>query len=113
MKSMSMKRETGYSSHLQHNCIDAYEAPKGDWHNCPNCGLQPRVWQFDNGRQTACGCWKSKFDQHSVKAESICSVHKRTNGNQMNEYDSDALRNNWNHWCETGDHLFIVGNGLW
>jgi len=112
MKIRNIKHETGYKSHSSHNCIDVFKKPEGGkWINCPNCGLEPLVWEFDNGRKTACGCWRSKYFQHSVLAESILSVHKRTNGKQMNEYDSDALRKNWNHWCKTGEHLFIAGNG--
>lgn len=98
--------KTGYKAHSWYYCIDAYKDPEGEWDNCPCCGLKPKVWCFDNGRSTACGCWECKYDHFSVNAESIMSVHKRTDGKKMTEYDSDALRTNWNHWCKTGEVLF-------
>lgn len=103
-----------YPVNLTYHHIDAYVSPEqdltipeGEWEPCPNCKLTPKVWRFDNGRRTACGCWESMYDHHSIHAESIMSVHKRTGGVQMNLYDSDELRLNWNHWCNTGEHLFI------
>ena len=97
-----------YPSHSWHHCIDAYEDPEHpeQWDCCPNCKLKPKIWTFDNGRSTACGCWEDKYHHFSVRAESIMSVHKRTDGKKMTEYDSDELRKNWNHWCKTGDILF-------
>lgn len=101
-----MKIENGYPAHAYIDCIDAYVEPEGEWSPCPRCGLTPKVWLFDNGRSTACGCWKSTYDHFSIHAESIMSAHKRTSGKGMNEYDSDALRKNWNHWCATGEIVF-------
>lgn len=98
--------DTGYEAHGWHYCIDAYEDPEGEWADCPCCGLKPKTWVFDNGRSTACGCWESKYYHFSINAESIMSVHKRTDGKKMTEYDSDELRKNWNHWCKTGEVLF-------
>jgi hypothetical protein len=97
-----------YQPHSWHYCIDAYEDIKHpeQWACCPNCGLKPKVWCFNNGRSTACGCWESKYDHFSVHAESIMSVHKRTDGKKMTDYDIDELRKNWNHWCNTGEILF-------
>jgi hypothetical protein len=74
---------------------------EGDWSNCPCCGLRPKAWVFDNRRQTMCGCWNSRYDYFSVMAESIMSVHVRTGGKLMTEYDLDALRKNWNEYCAT------------
>jgi hypothetical protein len=68
------------------------------------CEKTPKIWEFDNGRYTACGCWESKYDHWFVAAESIVSVLKRE-GNALN-YDSDALRKNWNHYNLTGEILF-------
>lgn len=96
----------GYTAHSWYYCIDDYVAPDGEWKNCPCCGLRPKVWTYDNGRSTACGCWESRYDHFSVYAESIMSVHKRTGGTNMTEYCSDDLRKNWNHWCDTGEILF-------
>ena len=95
-----------YQSHSTTNCIDAYKEPQGEWHKCPNCGLKPLVLEFDNGRSTVCGCWESKYECFSIHAESIMSVRKRTKGKGMDQYSSDELRKNWNHYCETGEVLF-------
>ena len=78
--------------------------PEGEWISCPFCGLRPRVWVFDNGRKTACGCWNDRYQGFSISAESVMSVYRRTGCTQ--EYDVDALRTNWNHWCSTGEILF-------
>nr|DAK09690.1 MAG TPA: TFIIB-TERMINAL DOMAIN, TFIIB, TRANSCRIPTION INITIATION [Caudoviricetes sp.] len=42
----------------EYKCVDAYEEPENpmEWLPCPRCGLRPLVWEFDNGRSTACGC---------------------------------------------------------
>jgi hypothetical protein len=95
-----------YEIHKYYECINDYVLPDGDWEKCPKCELKPKVWIFDNGRSTACGCWNTRYDHFSVFAESIMSVHKRTNGKNMTEHDLDGLRKNWNHWCKTGDILF-------
>lgn len=97
---------TGYEPHSWHFCINDYKKPDGDWEKCPACELKPLVWVFDNGRSTACGCWKNRCDHFSIHAESIMSVHKRTGGKKMTECNSDELRKNWNHWCKTGKVLF-------
>lgn len=93
-----------YQPHSYYNCIEDYKDPDGDWSSCPNCGLKPKVWLFDNGRSTACGCWESRYDHFAIHAESIMSVVKRTG--MSVEHDSDGLRKNWNHWCSTGEVLF-------
>lgn len=102
----NVKHITGYPVMAAHNCIDAYKDPENlqDWLNCPCCKLKPKVWLFDNGRSTACGCWKSKYDYFSINAESIGSVLHRTGS--LVEYDPNGLQKNWNHWCETGEVLF-------
>lgn len=94
---------------MSYLCIDAYEFPdkEYDWTPCPNCGLRPKIWKFDNGRSTACGCGESKYNHHSIHAECIMSVIKRSdNGKSCTEYNSDELRENWNHWCLTGEIIF-------
>lgn len=109
-----LNNSTTYSRYI---CIDAYKTPENpeDYHLCPNCGLTPKVWIFDNGRSTACGCGESQYNHFSVRAESIMSCLKRNNGNLSN-YDRDALRKNWNHWVETGEILFNPNyeqEGIW
>lgn len=76
--------------------------------------LRPLVWEFDNGRATACGCGTDCYSHWSVQAESIMSVIKRSdNGKSAEAYDIDELKNNWNHWVRTGEILFTPGNGRW
>lgn len=100
----------------KYKCIDAYEEPENpmEWLPCPRCGLRPLVWEFDNGRATACGCGTDCHSHWSVQAESIMSVIKRSdNGKSAEAYDIDELKNNWNHWVRTGEILFTPGNGRW
>jgi len=100
-------------------CIDAYKNVKNaqEWELCPNCGLIPKVWEFDNGRSTACGCGDNPYRHFSIEAESIKSVMKHShNGQSVVDYDSDALRKNWNQWAKTGEFIWIkdyVGSGRW
>jgi len=99
-------------------CIDdTYKIPnsKDEWLPCPNCGEKPVVWEYDNGRFTACGCGESVYDHFSIRAESVMSVYTRCDGN-TSEYDCDGLRKNWNHWVKTGEKLFdpkYEKDGLW
>jgi hypothetical protein len=89
-------------------CTDAYSIPKNPmmWEKCTDCGLRPLIWEFDNGRATACGCGTSPYEHHSIHAESVRSVVERCGGSAM-EYDLDALRNNWNQWVKTGKGVMI------
>ena len=32
------------------------------WLVCPNCNLKPLVWEFNNGRSTACGCGENEYN---------------------------------------------------
>ena len=99
-------------------CTDSYEEPENpeDWLECPCCNLKPRVWCFDNGRSTACGCSEDWHDHFSVHAESIVSCHVRCNGS-LRDYDSDALRKNWNDYCMTMvnpcNHWDLREQGKW
>lgn len=96
-----VKYNHGYPVHCGYLCIDSYEDVDDEkhWEKCPCCNLKPKVWEFDNGRQTACGCWESRYDIFSVKAESIMSVYRRTGFTA--EYITDQLRLNWNEYCST------------
>jgi len=93
-----------------YQCCDFY-APVEDsseWSSCPECGLKPLVWIFDNGRYTACGCGKNEYEHLSIRAESIYAyMDRRDNYNHekygkfwTDEYD-DELKENWNTYCET------------
>ena len=100
-----MAFNNGYPPHPYYCCIADYVFPYNEdkeWKECPNCGLKPKVWVFNNGEFTACGCWKDIYDHFGIQAESIMSIYRRTNGKIKDKYDDDALRKNWNHWCVTG-----------
>ena len=93
----------------KYKAIDAYQKVENpeEWLPCPNCGLIPKIWEFDNGRSTACGCGKNKYDHFSIHAESIMSVVSRSKtGGDVSGYDKNELRKNWNHWVKTGEILF-------
>jgi len=96
----------------KYKCIDDFKFPKGlkNWLKCPNCGLRPKVWVFDNGRHTACGCGKDKYNHFSIQAKSIMSYYYRNNNGTIDGYDSNELRDNWNHWVKTGK-LRSINNG--
>lgn len=111
MRFSLMKHKTGYPSNTVHCCIDAYKDPTNieKWSDCPNCGLKPKIWVYDNGRSTACGCWKNEYEHFRVEAESIMSVYIRNKKSTL-EYDVDGLKKNWNYWCKTGGHKFRASN---
>lgn len=93
----------------KYKCTDDYENVENaqSWELCPICGLFPKIWEFDNGRQTACGCGENEYTHFKIFAESILSVMKHShNGQSMVDYDNDALRKNWNHWAKTGEILW-------
>lgn len=89
--------------------INAYKKVEkpNEWKCCPKCNLIPKIWIYDNGRSTACGCGESRYRHHSIHAESIMSVMKNShNGKSCVDYNDDDLRKNWNHWCDTGEVMF-------
>ena len=90
----------------KYKCISAYQIPDNpsEWLPCPNCNLIPLVWEFNNGRSTACGCGENEYKHFSIHSESVMSVVTRNNGSAM-EYTSNKLKNNWNHWVKTGEEL--------
>jgi len=97
------------------DCIDAYKDIKNpdEWESCIRCGLKPKVWVFDNGRDTACRCFENKYKHWAIYAESIGSFYDRkrmvfqTTGAEIEaEYDDDELRKNWNHYNKTGEIIF-------
>lgn len=81
-----------------------------EWLACPNCGLKPLVWEFNNGSYTACGCGKDPYNNFTVRAESIASYINRAHLYKSDKckswYDeyTEELKNNWNAYCETGDN---------
>lgn len=102
----------------KYKCISAYKIPNDveKWLKCPNCGLYPLTWEFNNGSSTGCGCGKNEYDKFSIYTESVISYGKRNNFNFTN-YDSDKLRKNWNHWVLTNEELEkredLLSEGKW
>ena len=90
----------------KYKCISAYQIPDKieEWLPCPNCGLKPLFWEFDNGRSTGCGCGENEYNHFSINSESIMSWINRHGGSAM-EYNTDKLKENWNHWVKTGEEL--------
>ena len=90
----------------KYNCIDAYKIPRNfyEWNFCPNCGLRPLTWEFNNGSSTGCGCGSNRYNHFSIVTESIMSHIHRNDGSALH-YNGDKLRDNWNHWCETSEEL--------
>ena len=86
----------------KYKCISAYGIPKDaeEWLACPNCGLRPLTWEFNNGCSTACGCGENEYSHFSIHTESIMSFIDRNNGSALH-YPSNGLRENWNHWAKT------------
>ena len=80
-----------------YKCFDAYEMPSDymNWNECPVCGLRPMVWEYDNGRSTACGCGNGKYDHFRISAKSVGEYYS----NKW-IYDPDELRNNWNQFTK-------------
>lgn len=116
---MNIESINDHPSMSFHMCLDFYKVPEDidEWKQCPKCGLKPKVWVYDNGRSTGCGCGRSLYDHFSVFAESIGSVVKRTGGKRCSEYDRNGLKNNWNTYCETGEivfhHASLRTDGKW
>jgi hypothetical protein len=91
----------------KYKAIDAYVKVSDPqwWLPCKDCQLIPLVWEFNNGRSTACGCGKNEYDHHSIGAESIMSFVTRNNGSALG-YNTSELRMNWNQWVKTGQDFF-------
>ena len=112
------KYNHGYKVNRYINCIDAFEDVPDDehWSKCPCCNLKPKVWRYNNGRETVCGCSNSMYDIFSVQAESICSWINRNSGN-VSGYEYDQLRLNWNEYCATMinpcSHGDLYSEGKW
>ncbi len=92
----------GFEVHSWRNCTNAFKEPIDIdlWLPCPACNLKPKVWRFDNGQSTACGCWNDGYYRFSVVAESVGSLINRARG--FGRMDRDDLRMNWNDYCLTG-----------
>ncbi len=90
----------------KYKCISAYKIPDkpDEWLPCPNCNLQPLVWEFNNGRSTGCGCGKNEYEHFSIVSESIMSHVTRNGGSALN-YNSNKLMINWNYWVQYGEEL--------
>ena len=93
-----------------YNLIDDYVFPDNieEWDDCPYCKAKPKIWEYNNGRHTGCKCHNDHYDHRNINAESIMSFVKRNNGSALN-YNRNELRDNWNHFCRTGEELFKKG----
>lgn len=91
-----------------YRCIDAYEEVDNpdEWDECPICHLKPLVWEYNNGRHTACGCGESKYKHFSITAPSIMAVARANKGSVLS-YDKNELRDNWNKYAR--QHKYIAG----
>ena len=102
----------------KYKCISAYKIPDkpDEWKNCTNCGLKPLIWEFNNGRSTACGCGENEYRHFSIHAESVMSWVTRHGGSAL-DYDTHKLKTNWNHWVDTGEeldtHSSLRERGFW
>ena len=102
----------------KYKCISAYKIPDNpeEWLNCPNCGLKPLVWEFNNGRSTGCGCGENEYNHFSIHAESIMSWVTRFGGSALN-YNSNKLKINWNYWVNNKEELEpraqLLDEGKW
>ena len=68
------------------------------------------MWEFNNGRSTACGCGKNEYDHHSIHAESIMSYVTRNDGSALG-YNTSELRMNWNQWDGLTFSLLKIAGG--
>ncbi len=108
MKQGMAKSMKAWFEHRQkYKAISAYKRVPNpsSWLPCKNCGLIPLIWEYDNGRGTACGCGKNEYDHHSIQAESVMS-HITRHGGSATAYNSDELRMNWNQWVQYGQDIF-------
>lgn len=76
-----------------------------EWIPCPKCNLIPIIWEYNNGKSTACGCGESEYNHFSIRAESIISYISRNNGSALG-FDQNELMNNWNSWVRFGSDRF-------
>lgn len=123
-KNLRLKRDTirwkeGWKElRKKYKAISAYKQVEKPymWLPCPNCGLIPLIWEFNNGRSTACGCGKNEYDHFSIGAESIMSYVKRHGGSALGYYQ-DELMQNWNLWVKYGTDNFKIqkekNNEIW
>lgn len=102
----------------KYKCISSYKIPNDiqNWHKCNKCNLYPLIWEFNNGRSTACGCGRNEYDHFSIFAESLMSVINRNNGSAI-EYNANELRLNWNEYILNDvilcDRKKLLDNGKW
>ena len=83
----------------EYHGFDFYKEPenKEKWLSCPECGLTPRVWEFDNGRTAICVCGEDRYHhKHQVSATPINYYVRKSGG--FAGYDRDKLRKNWNKY---------------
>ena len=75
---------------VEYKCIDVYKKPENpmEWLPCPRCGLRPLVWEFDNGRATACGC-EGLLDKNGLNDKMDVFINRLFNENNHIRYLKD------------------------
>ncbi len=94
----------------RYTLINAYKKVDNPqrWNPCPNCDLIPKIWEFNNGRATGCGCGENEYTHFSIYAESVMSVITNSDtGKDATNYIIEDLQNNWNRWVLTGEETFL------
>ena len=92
-------KETKEDYRWKYMSFDFYKEPenKESWLECPECGLTPKIWVFDNGEQAHCVCGENSYKhKHSVSAKPIGDYVRETGG--FTGYDGDNLRKIWNEY---------------
>jgi hypothetical protein len=108
MKAGMLKSMKVWLEHRRnYKAISAYKRVTNPsaWAPCKICGLIPLVWEYNNGRGTACGCGENEYNHHSIHAECIMSYVSRHNGSATG-YHPEELRMNWNQWVAVGQDIF-------
>jgi hypothetical protein len=92
----------------KYSSFDFYKEPedKDKWLKCPECGLTPRIWVFDNGRFAHCVCGDRYNKKHQVKARPVMYYLKKTGG--FKGYDSDELRKKWNRYIKDFNKQLLI-----
>jgi hypothetical protein len=100
IKEKGIEKKYGYDDYRwEYMSFDFYEIPEEPekWNPCPECGLRPKIYEFDNGRFAHCICGESRYKhKHEVSAKPIGDYVRETGG--FSGFDRDELRRNWNNY---------------
>ena len=104
------KAHLRYPIHDWINTKNSYWYPGDDyaeWERCPRCRLIPKIRITEDMQRTTCGCWRASGDRWQVAAESRNSYVTRKGSDKG--YNYNALKQNWNTYCQTGKLKFKLG----